>query len=77
MLSKNINITKRGKMKKAKKRVQKETIKIVSWKGNLHVACMILNSNQNSKSKEWAYKEIMKSADLLDKLNERGINVIR
>jgi|TARA_A100001011_G_C13774240_1_gene620449 uroporphyrinogen-III decarboxylase len=73
MLSKNINITKRGKMKKAKKRVQKETIKIVSWKGNLHVACMILNSNQNSKSKEWAYKEIMKSADLLDKLNERGI----
>ena len=64
-------------MTKAKKRVNKESIKIVSWKGNLHVACMILNSNQNSKSKEWAYKEIMKSADLLDKLNERGINVIR
>lgn len=64
-------------MTKAKKRVKKESIKIVSWKGNLHVACMILNSNQNSKSKEWAYKEIMKSADLLDKLNERGINVIR
>jgi len=61
-------------MTKAKKRVKKESIKIVSWKGNLHVACMILNSNQNSKSKEWAYKEIMKSADLLDKLNERGIN---
>ena len=64
-------------MTKAKKRVKKESIKIVSWKGNLHVACMILNSNQNSKSKEWAYKEIMKSADLLDKLNEMGINVIR
>ena len=64
-------------MTKAKKRVNKESIKIVSWQGNLHVACMILNSNQNSKSKEWAYKEIMKSADLLDKLNERGINVIR
>ena len=60
-------------MTKAKKRVKKESIKVVSWKGNLHVACMILNSNQNSKSKEWAYKEIMKSADLLDKLNERGI----
>ena len=59
-------------MKKAKK----ESIKIVSWKGNLHVACMILNSNQNSKSKEWAYKEIMKSAQILDNLNERGIDVI-
>jgi len=54
-----------------------DKIRIVSWRGNLHVACMILNSNQNSKSKEWAYKEIMKSADLLDKLNERGINAIR
>ena len=60
-------------MKKAKK----ESIKIVSWKGNLHLACMILNSSQNSKSKNWAYKEIMKSAELLDKLNERGINAIR
>tara|TARA_R100000458_G_C8137438_1_gene149954 strand:- start:303 stop:512 length:210 start_codon:yes stop_codon:yes gene_type:complete len=69
MLIKNKKTTKRGQMKKPKK----ESIKIVSWKGNLHVACMILNSNQNSKSKEWAYKEIMKSADLLDKLNERGI----
>ena len=73
MLIKNKKTTKRGQMKKAKK----ESIKIVSWKGNLHVACMILNSNQNSKSKQWAYKEIMKYADLLDKLNERGINVIR
>ena len=76
MLIKNKKTTKRGQMKKAKK----ESIKIVSWKGNLHVACMILNSkaiNQNSKSKDWAYKEIMKSAQILDDLNERGINVIR
>ena len=73
MLIKTKKTIKRGQMKKAKK----ESIKVVSWKGNLHVACMILNSNQNSKSKEWAYKEIMKSADLLDKLNERGINAIR
>tara|TARA_R110000824_G_scaffold13135_1_gene57173 strand:- start:195 stop:389 length:195 start_codon:yes stop_codon:yes gene_type:complete len=57
------------KMKKEK--IKKERIKIVSWKGNLHVACMILNSNQNSKSKEWAYKEIMKAGKILDQLNER------
>ena len=44
-------------MTKAKKRVNKESIKIVSWKGNLHVACMILNSNQNSKSKSGHIKK--------------------
>tara|TARA_R110000782_G_scaffold69844_1_gene140460 strand:+ start:192 stop:380 length:189 start_codon:yes stop_codon:yes gene_type:complete len=55
-------------------KTKKESIKIVSWKGNLHVACMILNSNQNSKSKEWAYKEIMKAAKILDQLNERENN---
>ena len=54
-----------------KEKIKKESIKIVSWKGNLHVACMILNSNQNSKSKEWAYKEIMKAGKILDQLNER------
>ena len=59
-------------MKKEKRK--KETIKIVSWKGNLHVACMILNSNQNSKSKEWAYQEIMKAAKILDQLNEGAKN---
>ena len=57
-----------------KEKTKKETIKIVSWKGNLHVACMILNSNQNSKSKEWAYQEIMKAAKILDQLNEGGNN---
>jgi hypothetical protein len=57
-----------------KKETKKETIKIVSWKGNLHVACMILNSNQNSKSKEWAYQEIMKAAKILDQLNEGAKN---
>ena len=49
-----------------KEKIKKESIKIVSWKGNLHVACMILNSNQNSKSKKWAYKEIMKAGKILD-----------
>jgi pyruvate-formate lyase len=57
-----------------KEKTKKETIKIVSWKGNLHVACMILNSNQNSKSKEWAYQEIMKAAKILDQLNEGAKN---
>ncbi len=57
-----------------KEKTKKESIKIVSWKGNLHVACMILNSNQNSKSKEWAYQEIMKAAKILDQLNEGAKN---
>tara|TARA_R100001509_G_C4691413_1_gene156953 strand:+ start:60 stop:248 length:189 start_codon:yes stop_codon:yes gene_type:complete len=57
-----------------KEKTKKETIKIVSWKGNLHVACMILNSSQNSKSKEWAYQEIMKAAKILDQLNEGAKN---
>ena len=46
---------------------EKETVNIVSWRSNLHVACLILNSDQNAKIKDWAYKEIMKAGDILDK----------
>ena len=46
---------------------EKETVNIVSWRSNLHVACLILNSDQNAKIKDWAYKEIMKAWDILDK----------
>ena len=56
------------------KKTKKEKIKIITWKGNLHVASMILNSSQNSKSKEWAYQEIMKAAKILDQLNEGAKN---
>ena len=49
------------------KKMKKETVNIVSWRSNLHVACLILNSNQNAKVKDWAYKEIMKAGDILDK----------
>ena len=56
------------------KKTKKEKIKIITWKGNLHVASMILNSSQNSKSKEWAYQEIMKAAKILDQLIEGAKN---
>ena len=46
---------------------EKETVNIVSWRSNLHVACLILNSDQNAKIKDWAYKEIMKAGEILDK----------
>ena len=51
--------------------MKKETINIVSWRSNLHVACLILNSDQNAKVKDLAYKEIMKASDILDKLCEK------
>ena len=54
-------------MENKKMKKEKETVNIVSWRSNLHVACLILNSDQNAKIKDWAYKEIMKAGDILDK----------
>ena len=54
-------------MENKKMKKEKETVNIVSWRSNLHVACLILNSDQNAKIKDWAYKEIMNAGDILDK----------
>ena len=64
-INKGLNMTIKNKVKKTS-----NTCSIVSWQGNLHVACLLLNSNENSKVKDWAYKEIMKAGKILDQLNE-------
>ena len=54
--------------------INKDSIEIVSWRSNFQIAIFILSTNQKKEIKDKAYQQLMRGADILDKLykNQRG-----
>ena len=54
--------------------INKDSIEIVTWRSNFQIAIFILSTNQKKEIKDKAYQQLMRGADILDKLykNQRG-----